>query len=867
MKAKYLQIKRLLLERNKIIPKRVISFLFLIMMLTHEMGAQVRVSGIVKDNNGEILPYTTVRIVDSSYGCITDNNGIFSFMGPVKGTTLLISSIGYQDVSIELSPSILFPLTITMEPTNYDLNEIQITSKRERYSKKDNPAVDLINILISKKREENPEMNSYLSKDRYEKFVVALDNFNEEKQGKKLFKRFDFLKNYVDTSLVSGKPILNVSIRELVATDYYQQKPEKRKQVVSGRNWVGIDDFMNVNEIQAAVEETLVDLDLFNDKVIILRNEFVSPLSTIAPSYYKFYLMDTITIDGVECSDLAFVPNNPQSYGFTGHLYVTTDSTHFIKWIQMNVPYDINLNFVEYMNIEQKFERDSIHPRLLVYESLTTELKLYDFIDGIYGHREVSYSNYKFNQEVDHSIFNRAEKIIESDDAINMDQEFWAARRGTTLTEKQLAVEEMLKQLREVPIYFWTEKVVSFLFTGYIPIKQEKTPYYYGPANTTISYNELEGVRLRTGGMTTAYLNPNLFGYYYLVYGTRDKRWKYLGRLEYSFKPKKENWNEFPIHSLRLQYENDIFQYGQNYLYTNKDNMFLSLKRLPDNKIGYIRLGELTYTNEFYNGISYTAVLRSRSNEKSIFIPLDRRDALGNIVSHNKIFQTEFELNLRYAPNEKFVQNKWDRNSMLPEHPVFTLTHSISKKGVLGSDYTIQKTEASYRQRLWVSPFGYFDLFISGGKIWDQAPYPLLIIPNANLSYTLRKESFELMSPMEFLLDTHASWDIEYYLNGWLLNRLPIIKKLKLREIITYRGVWGTLSDYNNPNIDNSGNIFLLPTEAIASDMRNTPYAEIGFGIENIFKFGRIDYFKRLTHKNTPGVDTSGIRISVHIQF
>lgn len=829
--------------------------------------AQVRINGTVKDINGEKLPYTTVRIVDSSYGCITDNNGLFSFMGPTNGTTLLISSIGYNNVSVTLSPSTRYPLQIILHPADYELSEVEITPEKERYRKKDNPAVELINLLIAKKKEENPEANQYVSKDRYEKFVVALDNFNEEKQQQLLFRKFDFLKNYIDTSLVSGKPILNISIRELAATDYFQQKPERRKRVVSGRNWVGIDDFMDAAEIQAAVEETLVDLDIFSEKVIILRNEFVSPLSTIAPSYYKFYLMDTIIVDGVECSDLAFVPNNLQSYGFTGHLYVTTDSTHFITWIQMNIPYDINLNFVEYMNIEQKFQRDSIHQRLLILESITTELKLYDFIDGIYGHREVRYSNYKFNQEVDQTVFDRSEKVIESDEALEMNLEFWTAQRGSTLTEKQLAVEEMLRELRSVPLYFWTEKAVSFLFTGYIPIKLEKTPYYYGPANTTISYNELEGIRLRTGGMTTAYLNPHFFAYYYLVYGTRDKRWKYLGRLEYSFKPKKENWNEFPIHSLRLQYENDIFQYGQTYLYTNKDNMFLSLKRLPDNKIGYIRLGELTYTNEFHNGFSYSAVLRSRANEKSIFIPLERRDVLGNVVNDNEIYQTEFELNLRYAPHEKFVQSKWDRNSMLPEHPVFTLSHSISKKGLLGSDYTIQKTEASYRQRLWVSPFGYFDVLLSGGKIWNQAPYPLLIIPNANLSYTLRRESFELMSPMEFLLDTYTSWDVAYYLNGWLLNRIPIIKKLKWREVITYRGIWGTLSDYNNPNIDNSGNIFLFPSEAIAANMGKTPYAEIGFGIENIFKFGRIDYFRRLTHKNAPGVDTRGIRISVHIQF
>lgn len=228
--------------------------------------------------------------------------------------------------------------------------------------------------------------------------------------------------------------------------------------------------------------------------------------------------------------------------------------------------------------------------------------------------------------------------------------------------------------------------------------------------------------------------------------------------------------------------------------------------------------------------------------------------------------QTEFEINLRYAPNEKFVQNKWDRNSMLPEHPVFTLSHSMAFKDVLGSNYTIQKTDASYRQRHWISPFGYFDVLLKGEKIWNQAPYPLLIIPNANISYTLRKESYELMTPMEFILDSQAAWDITYYLNGWLLNRTPLIKKLKWREVVTCRGLWGTTLDYNNPNIDNSGNIYKYPDKAIATEMTE-PYVELGFGIENILKFGRIDYFRRLTYRDTPGVSTEGVRISVHIQF
>lgn len=828
--------------------------------------AQTRISGNVKDTSGEVLPYTTVRLKDTHIGCTTDNNGNFSFTGPTNGETLIISSIGYEDFSIKLSSKTIFPINVTLVPTTYDISEVEIKPERERYRRENNPALELAKELISKKESESPYQHEYVSKNRYEKFNIALDNFNEEKQQQLLFRRFDFLKEYIDTSFVSGKPILNISSRELVATDYYQRRPEKEKQVIQGRNWVGADDFLPEEEIRAMVEATLVDIDLFNNKIIILRNEFVSPLAEIAPLYYKYYIMDTISIDNTPCIDLAFVPNNTQSFGFTGHLYVTADSTHFIKWVQMSIPHDINFNFVEYMNIEQRFEKDNLHPRLLVYESITTELKLYDFIDGVYAHREVYYSDYRFDNEVNKEPFNRPERVIEESYATERGEEFWAQYRNSSEEKRNKSIKDMLERLRKIPVYYWTEKFVSFMFSGYVPIKEENTPFYYGPVNTTASYNGLEGLRLRVGGMTTSHLNPHLFSNFYIAYGTKDERLKYMANIEYSFKPKKEHANEFPIHSLRLKHENDIYQYGQQYLYTNKDNALLSLKRLPDNRIGYIKQTELIYSNEFYNGFSYSATLRNRINESSYLLPLEKVMSDGSIKSEKQITQSEFEIKLRYAPNETFTQSKWNRHSMKPEFPVFTLSHTIAQKGILGSDYTIHHTEASYRQRLWISMFGYFDVIMKGGKIWNQAPYPLMIIPNANLSYTIRKESFELMTPMEFILDSHATWDISYYMNGLIFNRTPLLKKLNLREVITFKGVWGSTMDCNIPNISNSGDIYIFPKNVLATNMVE-PYMEIGFGIENILKFGRIDYYRRLTYKDTPGVSTQGIRIAVHAQF
>lgn len=856
---------------RKILRKATI-ILFLLLAGTVVLLAQsqtVRISGNVKDTKGDVLPYATVRLKETSTGCITDYNGNFSFNGRVEGQTLIVSSMGYQDCEVALSRNTVFPLKIVLKETTYELDEVVIKPEKEKYQKKGNPAVELATEIINRKDDDNPFNNEYVSRDRYETFVVALDNFSEEKQQQAMFRKFPFLQEYVDTSKVSGKPILNVSTRELAATDFYQKRPSREKQVVHGKDWVGIEDFLPDEEVRAAVEVTLRDVDLFNEKVLILRNEFVSPFADYATTYYKYYLQDTIIVEGEKCVDLAFVPRNLQSFGFTGHLYVTVDSTHFVKWIQMNVPYDINLNFVEYMNVEQKFARDSEHPRLLTYECITAEFKLYDFIDGIYGRREVFYSDYKFNDAVDKEPFTRQEQVIESAEADNRDEEFWAQYRNEDKGAdggKTKDVKEMIAKLRQVPIYYWTEQFINLLFSGFIPVREENTPFYIGPVNTMLSYNGMEKLRIKLGGMTTAYLNPHLFGTGYLIYGVDDKRFKYYGRLEYSFKPKKEQWNEFPIHSLRIQYENDIYQYGQQYIYTNKDNALLSLKRLPDNMIGYIRNAELTYTLERHSGITLTGTIRNRANEATKFIPMEKNDGSGAV---KEIMQTELEIGLRYAPHEKFVQHKWNRKSKTPELPVFTLNHTIAKAGLLGSDYSIQHTGFSYRQRLMAAPVGYFDVMLKAGKVWGQAPYPLLIIPNANLSYTYRKETFETMTPMEFILDEHLTWDVVYYMNGLIFNRTPLLKKLKLREVLYCRGTWGSLSDYNNPTIDTSGKIFSYPTDRskATGTVMTEPFVELGAGVENIFKIASINFFKRMTYKNSPDVDQWGLRIAVHLQY
>ncbi len=855
--------------------KEYIFILLILLLFPTTLCAQakrIRIYGNIKDAaNEEVLPYVSVRIRKTTMGCSSDNEGNFSFYADALRDTLIASCMGYKEKKIALSANTRLPINIKMEAENYELKQVTIRPKREKYSKKNNPAVILARTIIDRRDENSPERKPFYSRDRHEKLNVALNNFNSAKESH-FGSKFSFLDQYIDTSLVSGKPILHISARELIGTDYYQKEPERRRQHIKARKRNGIDDVFSAESLEALYEEIFKDIDIFQNNISLFGNKFVSPLSNIGNSFYKYYIMDTVEVGNERCIDLAFVPFNSESFGFTGHVYVTCDSTFFIKLVQMNVPHDINMNFIEYMNIKQEFDRLDDGTRILKNESLVTEFKVVDAVNGFYANRQVVYDNYSFvADERAEEVLKFPGQVLEDDLSTNRDEEFWNTNRMAEVSEKELSVGKMMEELRANPLYYWIEKGVTFMFTGWVPIREHEPPVFYGPVNTTASYNELEGLRLRTGAMTSAYLNPHLFGRFFVAYGVRDHRWKYMGEIEYSFKKKKEHPNEFPIHSVKVKYENDIYQFGQTYLYTNKDNMFLSIKRQSDNKIGYLRNAELTYTREFYNHFSYALTLRNRVDEATHLIPFERTKTIDGETTSTfvkNLRRSEIELLLRYAPNEKFTQTKWNRHSILPEHPVFTLSHKIGLKNIAGSELNYHHTEASFKKRFWFSAFGYTDCVIKAGKIWNKVPFPLLIIPNANLSYTIQDESFALMNAMEFFNDKYASWNLTYYMNGLIFNRLPLIRKLNWREVISCRGIFGNLSEKNRPDPMNTGSLFKFPYENDEYHyLGKEPYVEVAVGIENIFRVLRIDYVRRLTYRNLPGIDKEGIRIKLHMQF
>lgn len=830
-------------------------------------------SGIVKDSiTGEPLPFVSVYFDGSTIGAMTDDNGTFTLQNNQGYTKLAAASLGYDTKFIDLKPGKKNDnLEVLLKPTAFEISEVVVKPKREKYTRKDNPAVELIKKVIAHKNDNRIEAKPEYQTEVYEKLSLSLDNFNPNLDKNKFLKKFKFIKNYLDTSEFNGKPILTVSVRENLSDFYYRKSPKAEKTIVRAKRMQGIDKTLDDGGgITSNLEEIFKSINIFDNNIPILLNRFVSPLSsTLATTYYHYYIMDTLDVGGDKCVDLAFVPVNSESYGFTGRLYITLDGNYAVKKVLLNTPANINLNWVDKLRIEQEFKQMPDSTWVLDQENTFVNFYVVKGTQQLYAHQLRNYDNYNFNVQNADSVFGLLGALHVLPEATAQPDTFWTHNRPIPLKEKEDALKDLLGQLRKVPAFNAIIKTAEILITGYIPTANDKkvTKFDFGPMNTTFSANHLEGFRMRVGGMTTANLNPYWFASGYLAYGTNDRKIKYNLKLTHSFTKKEYHEGENPVNNLSFIQEYDVYTPGQDFLFTSKDNIFVAWKvGEPVTKMQYIRKSVLQYEKEWLNGLTWKSWIMNQNNEAAGTLQYIKRDESGNLY-HIKDFTTsEIGTQLRFAPGERAYNGRSGKESVFnlsKDAPVFKLSHQLGIKGVLGGDYNYNHTEISAEKRIWLSSFGHIDAQIKAGKVWDKVPFPLLILPNTNQSITIQPEAFHMMNALEFVTDQYVSFNATYYLKGWILNRIPGIKWLRLREVLSFNMIYGGLTDKNNPTL--TPGLFLLPdgTQPLGS----TPYMECSVGLENIFKILRIDYYRRLTYLDHPDIKKGGIRIALRFTF
>lgn len=826
-------------------------------------GENIVVRGVVRDSiTRNPVPFASVALTGTSKGVLTDEYGRYTIVSSVPFDSVVASALGYSTRGVRPKKGSRVKADIFIPSTGVVLGEVIARPHRQHYSKKNNPAVDFMERIRANQDLNDPRRHDNYNYDKYERINLAINDYQfNDSATHGIDKKFGFLKEYIDTSEISGKPILNVALREKRSSVHYRRDPESEKEYVTGLRNSGFDDMLDRQSTQTFYEDVLREVDVYSNDIVLLQNRFVSPLSRIAPDFYKFYLTDTLTLDSIKCAELTFVPRNSASMGFTGRFYVALeDSAMFIKRIVMSVPRDINLNFIDALKITQDYVRGEDGSRIKTLDDLMLEAKVLPGMPGIYGRRVTVYDNHNFSEAPDESIFKRGASQIMASGATSRPDDFWDENRMISIPHGEKSMEMMMNRLRSVPIFYWGEKIVKAFASGYVPTGNP-SKFDFGPLTSTVSYNSVEGLRLRAGGITTANLSPRIFSRGYAAYGFKDHRWKYSGELEYSFRDKEYHSREFPVHSIRATHLYDLDRLGQISIMHNDDNMFLSFRRLPDREMTYHRVSKIEYIMETESHFSIEARFQNEIQFSTPFMTFTNGD--GHSFGHYSL--TALRLQLRYAPGEKFYQMKTGRLPINLDAPVFTLSHTIGPRGFMGNDFAVSITEASFSKRFWFSAFGYLDTSVKGGHVWTRSPYPNLLIPGSNLSYMLVPDLFSCLNPMEFINDSYLQWDLTYWANGTLLNLVPVLKKLKLREAISFKGVWGHLSKKNRPWLNSE--LYSFPEVAQTQLMTAEPYMELSAGLDNIFRVLRLDYAWRLNYRNNPQACKSGLRFTFHFTF
>lgn len=864
----------------------VLTLAFLAMQGNYAVAQTV--SGIVVDaKSGSPLPFVNVYYEGKGVGAATDENGNFSVPYRKGWNILTISSVGFKKMEIPISGPIE-NLKVRLEVNSQTIKGVSIKGKRKKYDRKNNPAVELMRKVIAAKKHSDLRRHDYFSCQKYEKRTFALNEFTEKVFDDEHFKKLPFLKERVETCPETGKLILPISVDETFSKRIFKKDGNIDKTIVEGRISTGLNEFFNTGDIATTmIEDVFTDVDIYDNNIHVLQSEFVSPLSSSSGiSFYRYFIADTLDVDGIRCIEVTFTPNNSQDFGFNGSLYIMADSTYRVHKATLNLPHNNAVNFVSDMYVSQEFETLPTGEQVIVNDNMIVQISVIGSFTKFHIKRDTYYSNYSL-EEIPEKEFKFLGKERLLADAMMKDNKYWNSVRPEPLTEKESTMDDFLKKMESTKGFKFVLFVAKAFIENFVETstdREKPSKVDIGPINTIFSQNFVDGFRLRMSAQTTANLNPHLFAKGYVAYGFKDHKWKGMGELTYSFNKKAYLPREFPVNNLTVTYQYDDASPSDIFMPTDKDNVFTSFRWTKVNHMNYVQKLRVLYEREWENGLRLTAQVKKESNEATAALFYQPLNGTGTPSPDKNLHINKFEMadvmiGLRFQPGATYINTKQRRIATNNDSPIFELNHTIGLKNVLGNDYTYNYTEAKVYKRLYLSSWGKIDTYVKGGIQWNKVPFPLLIMPAANLSYIKERETFSLIDNMEFMNDRFVSIMSGWDMNGKILNRIPLIRKLKWREYIGFNMLWGTLTDKNNPFLaKNAGDsrLFYFPGEFRKDGTfkyqsrvmdKNKPYFEVVAGIHNIFKILHVEYVRRLNYLDNPDIDKWGIRIMLRMTF
>lgn len=831
------------------------KFYFLLLLLITAFifsDAQVtKVTGKVTDGlTNEPIPFTAVAFKHTTDGGTTDFNGLYDVSTAKTADSIIYTCVGYKRVAFKLKKGQTQVINVKLWVSQNELGEIAVKAG-------ENPADILFRKIIDRKDDNNKRKLDSYQYQVYNKVEFDLANISEKFKNGKLIKPFAFIFDKIDSSETNEKPFLPIFITENLSDFYFQTSPKKKKEIIYASKVSGLEN-ASVTQFMGDMYQ---NINVYDNFINVFGKSFVSPIAGIGQLYYKYYLTDSALIDNNWCYKMKFKPRRTGDLTFVGDFWVH-DTTFAIKKIQMRLSEKANINFIEdlamveeYKWVDNKNWMPSKDLLVLQFAPLKNQEGM-----SMVGRKTTSYKDFIINQPINDSIFKGPDDITVLDNAMDKDLNFWLTQRHDSLSERERGIYAMVDTIKTIPAYKTYVDFLTLFFTGY----KEVGKFDFGPYYTALSFNDVEGIRFRLGGKTNYNFSDKIQLNGYLAYGTKDGRFKYSVGADYYFSKK-------PRELIGFQYIDDIQQLGQSENAFQDDNIIASIfRRSPSNKLTQTIGRKMFYEKEWFEGLSNRITFMNGNLNPLGSLSYGYYTNPEHTETRENIIQSQVSLLTRFLLHEKFVVTKHGRTSLGSRYPLIQTTITQGFKGTFKSDFTYTKIDFKINDDIKINPIGYGYYSISVGKMWGTVPYPLLFVHPGNETYIYDYAAFNMMNYYEFVSDVYGSIYYAHHFDGFFLDKIPLLRKLKWREVASIKAISGYLSNKNREILVNP-NAFSSLTK---------PYMEAGLGVENILKVLRVDFLWRMTYtdgnynelykQRFPGTSLPprfGIRASLQITF
>jgi len=771
--------------------KNIAILTFLLILISGSLRSQTtKVKGtVIEAFSGQPMPYVTVSFIGSSIATKTNNQGKFEIIGPANAAKVQFKYIGFKPLTISVKPGTEQLLDIHLEEDTQALDEVSITSgKHGRYRNQNNPAVELIRKVIDNKERNQMENFPQLSYRQYDRLQVSLSNLGANYRKKKIFRNYQYLFQTQDSSRIGGELILPIYLQEKLIQKYQHKNPDLEKTILLASKQVKFDTLVIDNQgIATYLERMYEDVNLYDNNILIATTQFLSPIASLAPSFYKFFITDTVKTSPTRLIELSFIPRNPADLLLTGKLYIADDGSYALNKAFITISNKANLNFVRGVELSQEFSQLPNQKYYLRKSDMIVDFGISQQKGrGFTGKRTQVIDQLETRIQNPDSVF-AGKKLEVVPGAYNRSDIFWSQNRLEQVSDSTLKIYSNIDSLGQSKPFKRAMTVAGILFNGYYNAGLVEI----GPTYTFYSFNSLEGLKLRLGGRTTTAFSTRYFLEGYVGYGFNDERWKGLASVAYSLNNK--SIYTYPQSFIRASVQRDTYAPGKELRGNNEDDFISSFRRGVNNRFLYNDFYKLEYIQEFENRFSFNLGFRRWTQRPAM--ALHYFDGANQTV--DAITSSELNLSMRYAPQEKFYQGKRSRVAVNNRFPIFNLRYAAGLKGLLGGQYNYHNLYGTIDKRFYLSQLGITDLKVEGGYIFNKLPYPLLAIHKANQSYAYQINAYNMMNFLEFVSDHYASINIDHGFGGFFLNKIPVLKRLQLREHAALKAVYGGVRDEN----------------------------------------------------------------------